>query len=116
MILNQFLSITKSIYVNQIIDLPSSLYSQNESKDFSDICFLFLFYPDSCNTKQTIQLFPRFFKLNTYTIILIKLDKISLRATSRSSVQLALKIYNYVMCDPDNDMIRVKSSGEIILK
>ena len=37
------------------------------------------------------------------------------RATSRSSVWLDPKINNYVMCDPANDMIRDKSSGEIIL-
>ena len=35
-----------------------------------------------------------------------KLDTISLRATSRSSVRLDLKIPNYVIHDLDNDIIR----------
>ena len=34
------------------------------------------------------------------------LDTISLRATSRSSVRLAPKIPNYVMCDPVNDIVQ----------
>ena len=43
------------------------------------------------------------------------LDKISLRATSRSSVGLAPKISNDVIHDLDNDLIKSQSSRGIIL-
>ena len=43
-----------------------------------------------------------------------KLDTISLRATSRSSVRLAPKIPTYVIHDLNNDIIRFKSSRGII--
>ena len=43
------------------------------------------------------------------------LDTISLRATRRSSVRLALKIPNYLIPDLDNDIIRSQLSGGIIL-
>ena len=43
-----------------------------------------------------------------------RLDTISLRATSRSSVRLAPKIPTYVIHDLNNDIIRFKSSRGII--